>query len=173
MGRFQNCNMDGEIMSSMYVDLERNDPSIVIDCSTMPSMTRQEFAEECDINTLMAKYEATGILPSHTNANSPRYLDVSDIPDLRTTLDQLNTATDSFMALPAAVRREFDNDAVKFVEFAQDPDNIEKLREWNLAPPAKVPEPPMRVEVVGGPPAGSDAEASVPAGSAGKAPGKP
>lgn len=146
--RYQGTNSDGEPLSSFYVERTGDNPSFAIDFSDSPSLTRTEFAEECDINVLMARYEKTGILPSNMNGNVPQFLDVTDIPDYRTTLDMLNDASAAFMALPAQVRKEFDNDALKFVEFARDPENLPQMRTWGLAPPEASPEPPMRVEVV-------------------------
>ncbi len=137
--------------SSVYVAIERDptlNPAIYLDCSDLPSLTRQEFADECDINKLMAQYEKTGILPSSTNPGQPQYLDVSDIPDLAEAHAILQEATAAFMRLPATVRRDFDNDALTFVKFAENPDNIEKLREWKLAPPLPVEAPPQKVEVI-------------------------
>lgn len=151
MPRYQGCNSDGEPMSSAYVEIE-NRHSYDLDFSGVVSATRQEFADECDINNLMAQYEKTGILPSSMNNNVPQYLDVTDIPDYRETLDMLNEASAAFMALPAIVRKEFDNDPIQFVEFARDPENLPQMRTWGLAPPEKVPEPPMKVEVVNTPP---------------------
>ena len=115
-----------------------------------PSMTKQEFAEECDINTLMAKYEAGGAV-SHVNRQTPVYMDVTQVPDLRGHLDAMREASIAFALLPAKVRKEFDNDPEKFVEFAQMPDSLERMREWGLAPPEAVPEAPIRVEMVNPP----------------------
>ena len=135
--RYHGTNSDGEILSSAYIDRsDCSDPSFGLDCSNLPSLTRQEFADECDINILMDKYEKTGII-SHVNPRNPQYLDLSDVPDLQTAHQIIQTAASEFMALPAKVRREFDNDPMKFVEFGQNPDNIEKMREWGLAAPAK------------------------------------
>lgn len=143
----------GEMESSAYVALDRDpetNPSIFVDCSNIPSATRQEFADDCDINKLMAQYEKSGILPT-VNVAAPRYLDVSDVPDLRSALDTLHEATTAFMTLPATVRREFDNDAMKFVEFAQNSENLPKMREWNLAPPLPPAPTPQKVEIVNPP----------------------
>lgn len=106
-----------------------------------PSLTRQEFSEECDINVIMAQYEKTGVI-SHVVSREPLYLDLGDMPDFRTAMDMMAEAEKAFMSLPAKVRREFDNDAREFVEFAQDPANLDKMREYGLAPPAEEPEPP-------------------------------
>lgn len=112
-----------------------------------PSLTRQEFAEECDINTIMARYEASGAI-SHVNRAEPVYLDTTLYPGLQASMDSFREAAAAFNALPALVRREFDNDPQKFVDFAVDPANLPKMREWGLAAPEKVPDAPMRVEVV-------------------------
>lgn len=118
-----------------------------------PSLTRQEFAEECDINVLMARFESTGVGPQ-TVTGEPRYLDLTDVPDLQHAMHVMIEADNAFMTLPAKVRKEFDNDPVKFVEFASDPENLPQMRDWGLAPPEKAPEAPLRVEVVT--PAGQD-----------------
>ncbi|UDN67634.1 internal scaffolding protein [robinz microvirus RP_78] len=149
--RYHGTNSDGETLSSAYVE-KLNPEQFSLDCSDLPSLTRQEFADECDINKLMAQYEATGLLPTNLNTGEPRYLDVSNVPDLQTSLDYLKEATASFMALPATVRRDFDNDALKFVEFAENPNNVEKMREWKLAAPKAVEPPPQKVEVINPPP---------------------
>lgn len=121
-----------------------------------PSMTRQEFSDECDVNRIMANYEKNGIWPVQAGMVEPRYLDLTVVPsDLVTAMNQMIDAEAAFMTLPALVRKEFDNDAVKFVEYASNGDNLEKLREWGLAPPQAAPEPPMKVEVVN-PPAAED-----------------
>lgn len=105
-----------------------------------PSMARQEFAEECDINSIMARYETTGQLPANGGAE-PRYVDFTEIPqDLMGTLNFMDEAQASFMTLPAKVRREFDNNPHEFVAFASDPGNLGQLQDWGLAPKPE-PEP--------------------------------
>lgn len=114
-----------------------------------PSRTRQEFAADADINTIMARYKKTGMLPQ--DQRQPVYVDNWDAPDLMTAMNVLNMAQDAFLRLPAKVRKEFDHDPVEFVKFAENPENIGKLREWGLADPEKAPDAPMRVEVVNQP----------------------
>lgn len=127
-----------------------------------PSMTRQEFAEECDINTLMARYDAHLSDPMRS-IREPMYVDFTDMPDtLMGTMALVQEASDAFYRLPAIVRREFDNDPVMFTEFASDPANIDQLRTWGLAKPKPAePAPPS-----------SPAPAAAPAPSA-PAPGAP
>lgn len=149
--RYQGCNSDGEPLSSMYVDRSTlPDPSFGLDCSNLPSLTRQEFAADADINTIMAQYEKTGVI-SHVNNTPPQYLDLSDTPDLQTAITIMRDAETAFMSLPAVVRATFDNNSIKFIDFAQNPANIEKMREWGLAPPPPAPPEPQKVEIVNAP----------------------
>lgn len=158
--RYQGFNAVNEPLSSMYV--ERTLPEYTnVDGEVIPALpmsfdlicdpeegrTRQEFADECDVNQVMARFEKTGQLPNF-GGQAPQYLDVSEVPDLITALNVVEAAKAAFMTLPARTRAEFDNDPVKFVAFAEDPGNLDRMREWGLAPPEKAPEPPMRVEVV-------------------------
>ncbi|AXH75473.1 MAG: internal scaffolding protein [Microviridae sp.] len=115
---------------------------------TEPSRTRQEFAEECDINNIMKRFEATGAV-NHFNQVGPRYLDLSEgVPELREALDLVRASNEAFMSLPARVRAEFDNDPVAFVDYAADPSNAKQMVEWGLA--IALPEPAKPAPVVSG-----------------------
>lgn len=152
MTRISGLNDSGVVMRGNYVEV----PHEVyletdIDCQLADDgMTRQEFADECDINVLMQRYEKSGVI-SHINRAPPEYLDLSDLPDLQEALAAVDAAQTAFMTLPASVRREFDNDPVQFAEFASNPKNLERMREWGLAPPARVPDAPIEVRVVNEP----------------------
>lgn len=154
---FSNLGVVDEAESSVYVVLDR-DPktnlAIFCDCSNLPSLTRQEFADEADINNLMAKYEKTGILPT-VNFKNPAFLDVSDVPDFQTALDFVAKAETAFMSLPARVRASFDNSAAQFINYAENPENLDQMRDWGLAPPAPVVPGPTKVEVINPSPAPS------------------
>jgi len=115
------------------------------------SMTRQEFALESDINTLMSRFEKSGVPPLGTGI-PPRYLDLTDVPDFQAAMQLMIDAEEAFMALPAKVRREFDNDPGKFVAFAEREENLPRMREWGLAAPEEPVEAPERVDPVVVPP---------------------
>lgn len=112
------------------------------------SMTREEFAAECDINVLMERYNKANVWPLPPRDQEPVYYDFVGMPDLQDAIRQMDEADEAFMRLPASVRKEFDNDPVRFVEFASSEDNLERLREWGLAKPVEPTPPPMRVQVV-------------------------
>nr|AVQ10192.1 minor capsid protein [Gokushovirinae environmental samples] len=116
-----------------------------------PSLTRQEFMAECDINTIMAQYDGYLSDPMRT-VREPMFVDFTSMPDsLMGAMSILNEAAAAFQRLPAVVRREFDNDPTQWADFAADPANVARMREWGLAAPEKVPDAPMRVEVVNPP----------------------
>ena len=105
--------------------------------SVNPTMTQQHFRDECDINNIMARYEQTGLLIDPLTARSggsPIFDDFSDIPDLMTAQNKLIEAQQMFELLPSRIRKDFDNDPVKFVEFCQNPDNEDKLRDYGILP---------------------------------------
>lgn len=132
----------GMYVPHMPVDLHCSDPSLA----------RQEFAEESDINSIMKKYERTGIMPM--SDRQPFYGDFTDLPSYMDAQNIIIAADEAFSSLPANVRREFDNDPAKFVEFASDKKNLDKMREWGLAEPL---EPVQADPAVDGPPAGGPA----------------
>ena len=105
--------------------------------SVNPTMTQQHFKDECDINHIMARYEQTGLLIDPLTARSggsPIFDDFSDIPDLMTAQNKLIEAQQMFEQLPSRIRKDFDNDPVKFVEFCQDSANEDKLRDYGILP---------------------------------------
>lgn len=127
----ESVNGTGVLLRSFFVD---HDP-VDLDCSH-DGLTRQEFAAECDINSILASYEKNRVF-THINPAAPQYLDVSAVPNLQEALHIVEAANEAFMTLHAKVRAQFENDPVAFVDFASDPANLDQLREWGLAPPAK------------------------------------
>jgi phage internal scaffolding protein len=85
------------------------------------SLAQQHYKEECDINTILEKFNITGLLPENTL--SPRYGDFSGIADYHTALNRVIAAQDEFEALPAQIRARFDNDPSKLIEFLNDDNN--------------------------------------------------
>lgn len=114
------------------------------------NITQQADAKDCDINVIMSRYMNTGQLPQLTEEG--RYGDFSQVTDFRTALEAVRAAEALFAEVPAKIRKEFDNDPAKFLEFVDDPNNKEKLYDMGLAQrpevepepaptPAPIPEP--------------------------------
>lgn len=97
---------------------------------TKPSRTQQHFKDECDINTILERFNVTGQLP--VAGLSPEYGDFSGITDYQSALNAVMAAQDSFLELPAKVRARFDNDPALFVEFASDEANRDELKAMGL-----------------------------------------
>jgi len=95
-----------------------------------PSLTKQSFRDECDINNILRKFNVTGQLPA--GSVQPQYGDFSGITDYQSALNAVMAAQDSFLALPAKVRARFDNDPALFVEFASDEANKDEMKALGL-----------------------------------------
>jgi len=98
--------------------------------------------DECNINNIMAKYQRTGTI-SHINKYEGQYGDFPAV-DYRTALETVKQAEAMFNDLPAKARAKFGNDPATFLEYVQDPKNLEEMRETGLAP-AKPKETPPAV----------------------------
>lgn len=102
-----------------------------LDCRD-ESLTRQEFAEESDINTIIDRF---GIGENPIEARRwVTNVDIADAPsNYQDVMNQLNEARDQFMSLPAKVRSQFDNDPAKFVDFVSDSANMPEMVRLGLA----------------------------------------
>lgn len=96
-----------------------------------PSRTKQQFKEQSDINNILKRYQATGIL-DHVSKFQPVYADVADYGDLTHAFEIVNNASEAFNALPSELRFELDNDPRKLVEFIKDPNNAERCIKYGL-----------------------------------------
>lgn len=101
------------------------------------SRTSQEFADDADINTIMARYLKTGTVPVYAD-RQPFYVEADAMPSFMEMQNVLIAARESFEALPAAVRERFGNDPSRFVEFATDEGNVAELRKMGLLSPEAV-----------------------------------
>lgn len=84
-----------------------------------PSMTRQEFKDECDINRIMAQALKTGTIAQRPDLS--RYGDFSQADDFHSAQNLIIKARGQFDALPSKVRDRFGNDPEKFLAFIHDP----------------------------------------------------
>lgn len=100
--------------------------------------TRQEFKEECDINHIMARFVRTGVI-DHFSVHGPQYGECPAL-EFQEALHLVDKAQTMFDALPAKVRKKFENDPAQFLEFVQDERNHAEMVEMGLAKP--IDEPP-------------------------------
>lgn len=93
--------------------------------------TKQSFRDECDINTIMARYMATGVLPM-PNQLEARYADVTGI-DYQNAMEVVADARSMFENLPSKIRDRFQNDPAQLLEFVHNEVNHAEAVELGLA----------------------------------------
>lgn len=83
-------------------------------------VTKQSFKDECDINVIMRRFEATGELP--LNQRPMLFGDVPAI-DFQGAMAVVVDARERFQALPAEIRDRFNNDPQRLINFLQEEKN--------------------------------------------------
>lgn len=121
------------------VDLDERDRSDFT-AIAFPSegLTRQCFADECDISSIMARFDKTGLI-EHVNKFQGDYGDFTDAQTYQDSLNQVIEAEEMFMSLPAQVRAKFENDPGQFLDFVANPDNLSEMVDLGLAKPIQEP----------------------------------
>lgn len=93
------------------------------------SMTRQSERYLTDINRIKTQ----GILPP--DPNQLVFADVSDEFDFSSAQNEIIRINNSFASLPSHIRKRFENNPGKLMEFMRNSDNIEEARELGIIPP--------------------------------------
>lgn len=101
---------------------------------SQPSMTKQEFRDECNVNNILDKYQRTGII-THLKQNKGAYDDFTQHGSYQESLNNVIEAENAFMALPSSIRKKFNNDPGAFCEYVANPENHSDLVEMGLAKP--------------------------------------
>lgn len=125
-----------------------------------PSLAKQEFKDECDINVIVRRFGLGIKLPESFRV--PQYGDFTSVDDFQSAVQIIQDAEAQFMKIPAATRALFDNDPTKFVMFSSDPANMPELVKLGLAqerpsspsPASPVPSPGPDTPLPADPPAG-------------------
>lgn len=114
---------------------------------TPPARTKQQFVEQCDINTIVKQFTKTGQF-SHISANLAKgtYADLPDPIEFQDSMNLVIQAENAFASLPSKVRSRFGNDPAEFLAFMSDPDNQDEAIKLGLAtdnrpPPEPAPGP--------------------------------
>lgn len=95
--------------------------------------TKQSFKDECDVNNIMARYIRTGVL-EFRQRHEPRYGDCTGA-DFQFYMNEIAKANSMFADMPAQLRARFENDPAKFLDFVQNPKNLDEARELGLCKP--------------------------------------
>jgi hypothetical protein len=97
---------------------------------TGKGITEQSHKNETDINFILRDYRRTGFM-KHAKEHQGRYDDVS-VDSFQEAMFTVTTAQNMFNELPGLVRKEFDHDPGKFLEFVQNPENKEKMEKMGI-----------------------------------------
>jgi len=115
--------------------------------SEKPSKVQQQFKDNCDINRIMDRARHTGQIPmtGRQPLNMGGDFEVPSI-DFMYAQNLVIDTRRAFDALPAKIRKEFNNDPYQLVRAVEDPNMREKLIELGVLnkPPVPVTEPPIK-----------------------------
>lgn len=127
--------------------------------------TKQEFAQECDINNIMSRYLKTGII-EHVRDGAPQFLEASPL-EFQEAMQIVAQAETLFEELPSSIRSRFENDATKLLEFVHDPANVAESVAMGFLDPSKLSTP---IEAHTTPPVASNAAVGTTGGQGAPAP---
>jgi len=102
--------------------------------------TKESFAEQCEINNIMARHQKTGAL-THINKHQAQY-GFATSNDFAESMRIVKTAQDMFNALPSNIRTRCANDPGQFLDFVQNPENELEMQKLGLIPEQEGSEQP-------------------------------
>ena len=102
--------------------------------SDQESKVQEQFADACQTDTIIRKYNTMGINPFIASGGS-EYLDTTQIPDFFVAQNAQVKVKEFFEGLPSDIRLEFNNDPMQFAEVVSDPKNADYLREIGVLEP--------------------------------------
>jgi phage internal scaffolding protein len=89
------------------------------------SKTQQNFKKTCDVNAILARYSKTGVL-DHVRSVQGSYGDFSNVGGYQEALMRVQAAQQAFDALPAKIRKRFDNNPEELLAFVSDRKNMKE-----------------------------------------------
>lgn len=109
-------------------------PKVVGFSSDQPSKVQEQFADACQTDTIIRKYNMMGVNPFIASGGS-QYLDTTQIPSFVAAQNAQVKVKEYFEGLPSDIRLEFNNDPLQFAEVVSDPRNADYLREIGVLEP--------------------------------------
>ena len=111
-----------------------NPPNVPGWNSKQESKVQEQFADACQTDTIIRKYNAMGVNPFITSGSS-QYLDTTEIPSFVVAQNSQVKVREYFEGLPSDIRLEFNNDPLQFVEAVLDPRNADYFRDIGVLAP--------------------------------------
>lgn len=97
----------------------------VVYSSDLPSMTKQEFKNDVNMNSIMKRYRSTGILPV-SNAKAV-FGDFSKVYDYQTAVQKVMEIDEEFLKLPSHVRERYGNNPDMFMQAISNHQGLQAL----------------------------------------------
>ncbi len=105
-----------------------------------PSLTQQNFAAECDINQILARFDKTGIVDHVSQYGAGEYLDLASKGEFTAAMLVVAEAQTMFADLPAKMRSQFGNDPAVFLDFVDNVESRDELEAMGLVGPRPIAE---------------------------------
>jgi phage internal scaffolding protein len=111
--------------------------------------TEQSHKSEVDVNNIVKRAGNMELISKVASLQNFVFDDVTG-NDFQESMNAILKAAETFESVPSDIRRQFDNDPAKFMDFVYNPANQDELIKMGLAQ-APVEEEPMRVVVTNPP----------------------
>lgn len=102
--------------------------------SNKPSMTQQQFKNECDINHIIKRYNKdpqlwATLINNAKDINSPSFADFTDVGDFRHAMDKVSQIGEFFASIPSEVRARYNQNPELLFAAMHDPSQWQYLAE--------------------------------------------
>ncbi len=94
------------------------------------SRTKQSFADECEINNIMAKFQQTGVI-NHAAKHQATY-GQADGTTFQEAMNIVIDAQEAFSDLPSSLRSRFGNDPAAYLNFVSNEENYPEMERLGL-----------------------------------------
>lgn len=115
------------------------------DTEVNPSLTHQQFKDECDVNIFIKKQQQLNKTAFDEWFNSPPasgvYADFTNLPSFQEAADTIAKANEAFDALPVMIRQRFEYNPQMLMDFLSDENNIEESIKLGLRVVTENPPP--------------------------------
>ncbi len=95
------------------------------------SKTDQSDKNMVNINTIMANYAKTGLLPQFPEKIA-QYVDTTQIPSYMEAQEQIRHASELFNQLPSKIRKDMDNNPANLETYITNPENQDLLFKYGI-----------------------------------------
>lgn len=112
----------------MFSNKNRKKPAL--DFTNCESKVQENMAIETNINNIVDKMKR-GVMPK-VNGKQPMFGDFTNVSDYHTMLNQVIETEQRFMKIDPKIRKRFDNDPQKLIEFLENAENFEEAYELGI-----------------------------------------